>query len=106
MSSTHVRYPAYRSLKPDIASGPKSAPKQTLRARITGHLVRQVYGHTRSESTKAVILNRSNVIAAGSDHRELDLAAFNGSRRKGIASHPFDDRPIREKVLLRLCLRW
>src|SRR5260370_21540157 len=40
------------------------------------------------------------------DHHELDLAVFNGSRRKSVARHPFDDRPICEKVLLRLCPRW
>jgi hypothetical protein len=40
------------------------------------------------------------------DHHEFDLAAFKGSRRKSVASHLFDDRPICEKVLLRLYLRW
>src|SRR5436190_1906854 len=39
------------------------------------------------------------------DHRELELAAFSGSRCESVASHLFDGRPIREKVLLRLCLR-
>jgi len=29
-----------------------------------------------------------------------------GSRRKSVARHLFDDRPICEKVLLRLYLRW
>jgi len=38
------------------------------------------------------------------DHHQFDLAAFKGSHRKSIASHLFDDRLIREKVLLRLCL--
>src|SRR3977135_835055 len=37
---------------------------------------------------------------------QFDLAAFKGSHRKSIASHLFDDRPICEKVLLRLKLRW
>ena len=41
-----------------------------------------------------------------SDHRELDLAVLKGSRRKRIASHPFDDRPICEKISLRLNLGW
>jgi hypothetical protein len=40
------------------------------------------------------------------DHHEFDLAAFKGSCRKSVARHFFDDRPIREKVLLRLYLRW
>ena len=40
------------------------------------------------------------------DHHKLDLAVFKGSRRKSVASHLFDDRPICEKVLLRLYLRW
>src|SRR6266850_2445389 len=40
------------------------------------------------------------------DHHEFDLAAFKGSRRKSVASHLFDDRPICKKVLLRLYLRW
>jgi hypothetical protein len=35
-------------------------------------------------------------------HHQFDLAAFKGSHRKSIASHLFDDRPICEKVLLRL----
>ena len=39
------------------------------------------------------------------DHHEFDLAAFKGSRRKSIARHLFDDRPICEKVLLRLYFR-
>jgi hypothetical protein len=39
-------------------------------------------------------------------HHEFDLTVFKGSRRKSVASHLFDDRPICEKVLLRLCLRW
>jgi hypothetical protein len=43
---------------------------------------------------------------SGLDHHEFDLAAFKGSRRKGVASHLFDDRPICKKVLLRLYLRW
>jgi hypothetical protein len=41
-----------------------------------------------------------------SDHYEFDLAVFKGSGRKSVASHLFDDRPICEKVLLRLYLRW
>ena len=40
------------------------------------------------------------------DHPEFDLAAFKDSRRKSVASHLFDGRPIYEKVLLRLYLRW
>lgn len=40
-----------------------------------------------------------------SDHHEFDLAVFKGPRRKSVASHSLDDRPIREKVLLRLQLR-
>ena len=40
------------------------------------------------------------------DQRESDLAVFKGSRRKGVARHLFDDRPICEKVFLRLRLRW
>jgi hypothetical protein len=40
------------------------------------------------------------------DHHEFDLATFKGSRGKSVASHLFDDRPICEKVLLRLYLRW
>jgi hypothetical protein len=39
------------------------------------------------------------------DHHEFNLAAFKGSRRKSVASHLFDDRPICEKVLLRLYFR-
>src|ERR1039457_4429954 len=39
------------------------------------------------------------------DHHEFNLAAFKGSRRKSVASHLFDDRPICEKVLLRLHFR-
>src|SRR5450755_601224 len=39
------------------------------------------------------------------DHHEFNLAAFKGSRRESVASHLFDDRPICEKVLLRLYLR-
>ena len=41
-----------------------------------------------------------------SDHHEFDPAVLKDSRRKRIASHLFDDRPISEKVLLRLYLRW
>jgi hypothetical protein len=41
-----------------------------------------------------------------SDHREFDLAVLEGSRRKRVASHPFDDRPICEKISLRLDLGW
>src|SRR5450759_4475727 len=40
------------------------------------------------------------------DHHKFDLVAFKRSRRKSVASHLFDDRPICEKVLLRLYLRW
>jgi hypothetical protein len=40
------------------------------------------------------------------DHHEFDLAVLKGSRRKSVAGHLFDDRPICEKVLLRLYLRW
>jgi hypothetical protein len=40
------------------------------------------------------------------DHHEFELAIFKGSRRKSVACHLFDDRPICEKVLLRLYLRW
>src|SRR5450759_3083961 len=40
------------------------------------------------------------------DHHEFDLATLKGSRGKSVASHLFDDRPIYEKVLLRLYLRW
>src|SRR5258707_8289853 len=40
------------------------------------------------------------------DHYEFDLALFKGSCRKSVACHLFDDRPICEKVLLRLKLRW
>ena len=40
------------------------------------------------------------------DHYEFDLAVIKGSRRKSVASHLFDHRPICEKVLLRLYLRW
>jgi hypothetical protein len=43
---------------------------------------------------------------SGLDHHEFDLAAFKGSRRKSVASHLFDDRPICKKVLLRQYLRW
>jgi hypothetical protein len=38
-------------------------------------------------------------------HHEFDLTVFEGSRRKRVACHLFDDRPICEKVLLRLYLR-
>ena len=41
-----------------------------------------------------------------SDHHEFDPAVLKDSRRKSVASHLFDDRPICEKVLLRLYLRW
>src|ERR1700716_690104 len=40
------------------------------------------------------------------DHYEFDLAVIKGSRRKSVACHFFDHRPICEKVLLRLYLRW
>jgi hypothetical protein len=40
------------------------------------------------------------------DHHEFDVAVFKGSRRKSVACHLFDDRPMCEKVLLRLYLRW
>src|SRR5437667_7024707 len=40
------------------------------------------------------------------DHDELDLAIFERSRRKGIARHLFDDRPICQQVFLRLYLGW
>jgi hypothetical protein len=43
---------------------------------------------------------------SGLDRHEFDLADFKGSRRKSVASHLFDDRPICKKVLLRLYLRW
>jgi len=49
---------------------------------------------------------RNDVRVSRLDHHQFDLAAFKGSHRKSIASHLFDDRPICEKVLLRLCLRW
>src|SRR3982074_2047173 len=39
------------------------------------------------------------------DHYEFDLAIIKGSRRKSVACHLFDDRPVCEKVLLRLELR-
>src|ERR1700686_1457168 len=42
---------------------------------------------------------------SGLDHHELDLAVFYGARRKSVTRHLFDDRPICEKVLLRLCFR-
>jgi hypothetical protein len=35
-----------------------------------------------------------------SGHDEFDLAVFKHSRRKRLARHPFDDRPICEKILL------
>jgi hypothetical protein len=40
------------------------------------------------------------------DHDEFDIAIFKRSRRKSVSRHFFDDWPICEKVLLRLCLRW
>jgi hypothetical protein len=40
-----------------------------------------------------------------SDHYEFDWTIFRGSSSKSVASHPFDCRPICEKVLLRLHLR-
>lgn len=40
------------------------------------------------------------------DHYEFDLAVFKGSRRKSVEGHLFDDRPICDKVFLRLRLRW
>jgi hypothetical protein len=40
------------------------------------------------------------------DHDELDLAVFNGSGGKSIPCHFFNDRPIGEKILLCLLLRW
>jgi hypothetical protein len=39
------------------------------------------------------------------DHHELQLAAFNGFRLESVPSHLFESRPIREKVLVRLCFR-
>jgi len=39
-------------------------------------------------------------------HYKLDLAVFKSSRHKGVARHLLDGRPICEKVLLRLYLRW
>ena len=38
------------------------------------------------------------------DHHEFDLVVFKGSRRNGVARHLLDDRPVCEKVLLRLSL--
>src|ERR1700716_908708 len=38
------------------------------------------------------------------DHHQFDLSVFEGSRRKSVACHLFDDRPICEKVFLRLYL--
>jgi len=38
-------------------------------------------------------------------HHEFDLAVFKGTRRKSVACHLFDDRPMCEKVLLRLDFR-
>src|SRR3954452_22804808 len=40
------------------------------------------------------------------DHYEFDLAAFKRSRCKSVACHLFDDRPMGEKILLGLYLRW
>jgi hypothetical protein len=39
-------------------------------------------------------------------HHEFDLAAFKSFRRKSIARHPFDGRPICAKVKLGLPLGW
>src|SRR6266550_2912248 len=38
------------------------------------------------------------------DHHQFDLAVFKGSRRKSVACHLFDDRPMCQKVFLRLYL--
>ena len=38
------------------------------------------------------------------DHCEFNLAIFHGSRRKRVARHLFDGRPICEKIPLRLYL--
>src|ERR1700716_1386238 len=40
------------------------------------------------------------------DHDEFDLATFKCSRCKSVACHLFDDRPICEKIFLRLYFRW
>jgi hypothetical protein len=40
------------------------------------------------------------------DHHEFYLAAFKSFRRKSIARHPFDGRPICAKVKLRLPPGW
>lgn len=40
------------------------------------------------------------------DHHKFDLAVFDGSRRKSLARHLFNDQLICEKVFLRLCFGW
>jgi hypothetical protein len=53
-----------------------------------------------------VRVNRSNRVGMSRlNHHEFNLVAFKGSRRKSVASHLFYDRPICEKILLRLHFR-
>src|SRR5260221_456993 len=46
------------------------------------------------------------VVVDGHFKSDFDTAVLNVPRRKSVARHPFDNPPICEKVLLRLCPRW
>src|SRR5437763_2368295 len=72
---------------------------------IAGHKPSRKTASRGSPTSPAVhVVSRAS--SGWSDHLELDLAAFNDPSRESVARHPFDGRPMREEVLVRLNLRW